>query len=77
MLFFYRFPKKRSFIIFYFLYVLGQWRVFKNEAGIKYLLEKPEDKSILEMDVSKAEKELNFKPKYDLEAAIQDLKNYY
>ena len=52
-------------------------RVFKNEAGIKYLLEKPEDKSILEMDVSKAEKELNFKPKYDLEAAIQDLKNYY
>lgn len=29
------------------------------------------------MDVSKAEKELNFKPKYDLEAAIQDLKNYY
>lgn len=52
-------------------------RIFENEAGITYLSDKPEDKSILEMDISKAEKELHWSPSYDLKTALQDLKTYY
>lgn len=52
-------------------------QVFENEAGINFLIDKPEDKSILEMDVTKAEQELHWKPEYDLEASLRDLKTYY
>ncbi len=52
-------------------------RVFENPAGINYLIEKPEDKSVLEMDVTKTERELQWQPKYNIETALRDLMTYY
>ena len=48
--------------------------VFENEAGIEMLTDKPEDAKEYLMDVSKAERELCWKPRYDLRDAFEDLK---
>ncbi len=47
--------------------------VFGNEAGIEVLADKPEDRKEYLMDVSKAKRELHWKPSYDLKEAIADL----
>lgn len=49
--------------------------VFANEAGIEMLKDKPEDIKEYLMDVSKAERELNWKPGYDLKGTFEDIKD--
>ena len=49
--------------------------VFGNAAGIEIHKDKPEDKKQYLMDVSKAEKELNWKPRYNLKEALEDIRD--
>lgn len=51
--------------------------VFGNDAGIEMLKDKLEDKKEYLMDVSKAEKELCWKPCYDLKGAFTDIKKHW
>lgn len=48
--------------------------VFENKAGIEILSDKPEDTKQYLMDVTKAEQELHWKPKYDLRQAFTEIK---
>lgn len=48
--------------------------VFGNDAGIEMLKDKPEDTKEYLMDVQKAERELHWKPQYDLKEALEDIK---
>lgn len=49
--------------------------VFGNKSGIELLEDKPEDTKEYLMDVSKAERELHWKPKYDLIKAFEDIRD--
>ena len=49
--------------------------VFENDNGICYELDKPEDLKEYLMDVTKAEEELEWRAKYDVLAAMKDIKN--
>lgn len=51
--------------------------VFGNDAGIELLEDKPEDTKEYLMDVSKAERELHWKPEYDLKGAFTDIKKQW
>ncbi len=48
--------------------------VFENDSGICYELDKPEDLKEYLMDVTKAEEELGWRAKYDVLAAMKDIK---
>lgn len=48
--------------------------VFGNKAGIEVMRDKPEDTKQYLMDVTKAEQELHWKPKYDLRRAFTEIK---
>lgn len=48
--------------------------VFENRAGIEIFPDKPEDTKQYLMDVTKAEKELHWQPKYDLRQAFTEIK---
>ena len=48
--------------------------VFGNGAGIERLTDKPEDKKKYLMDVTKAERKLCWKPKFDLKRAFVDIR---
>ncbi|MBD5448559.1 MAG: NAD(P)-dependent oxidoreductase [Lachnospiraceae bacterium] len=48
--------------------------VFENKAGIEILSDKPEDTKQYLMDVTKAELELHWKPKHDLQRAFTRIK---
>ena len=49
--------------------------VFGNKAGIEKLEEKPEDTKEYLMDITKTERELHWRPKYDVRAAFSEIKN--
>lgn len=51
--------------------------VFGSNAGIELLEDKPEDTKEYRMDVSKAERELHWKPEYDLKGAFMDIKEHW
>lgn len=48
--------------------------VFGNDAGLEMLKDKPEDTKEYLMDVGKAERELHWRPQYDLKRAFEDIK---
>lgn len=48
--------------------------VFENKAGIEILSDQPEDTKQYLMDVTKAEQELCWKPRYDLRRAFTEIK---
>lgn len=50
--------------------------VFGNRAGLEMQKDKPEDTKQYLMDISKAERELHWKPAYDLRAALMDIKEH-
>lgn len=49
--------------------------VFDNSAGIELFEDKPEDTNEYLMDVSKAERELHWKPRYDLRETFVDIRD--
>lgn len=52
-------------------------RVMENPAGIEMLPDRPEDTRDYLMDTGKAEKELHWKPRYDLEAAFTEIREQW
>lgn len=50
--------------------------VFGNNAGIELLKDKPEDSKVYLMDISKAERELHWKARYDLQGAFMDIREH-
>ena len=52
-------------------------QVMENPAGIEMLPGRPEDTRDYLMDVSKAEKELRWEPRYNLEAAFAEIKEQW
>ena len=50
--------------------------VFGNKAGLEMLEDKPEDTRQYLMDVGKAERELHWRPGYDLKAAFMDIREH-
>lgn len=48
--------------------------VFKNRSGIEKREDKPEDTKAYLMDISRTEKELHWKPQYDLKKAFMEIK---
>lgn len=51
--------------------------VFGNSAGLEILEDKPEDTKEYLMDVGKTERELHWKPKYDLRKAFMDIREHW
>ena len=51
-------------------------RAFENRAETAFLTDKPEDTKEYLMDVSKAEKKLHWKPRFDLEQSFADIRDY-
>lgn len=49
-------------------------KVFQNRAGIKLIEDQPADERVRLMSITKAEKELNWKPSFDLEDAFFNIK---
>ncbi|WP_052446926.1 NAD-dependent epimerase/dehydratase family protein [Candidatus Soleaferrea massiliensis] len=49
--------------------------VAHSDSKIMYLSDRPDDELIVELDISKACRELGFSASYDLESALQDMKD--